>query len=115
MCLLRKITYGEFSEFVGEKKLHIENMLCSFKSIVKNNYDLNIMAVISKLTSVCKIRGFSINKLNSNHGMVPAHTLYVFYVTVTLESALHFGKSPNNYFIQGNLNQKKSFAIYFHD
>ena len=23
MCLLRKITYGEFSEFVWEKKLHI--------------------------------------------------------------------------------------------
>ena len=23
MCLLRKITYGEFSEFVQEKKLHI--------------------------------------------------------------------------------------------
>ena len=23
MCLLRKITYGEFSEFVGEKKLRI--------------------------------------------------------------------------------------------
>ena len=27
MCLLRKITYGEFSEFVWEKKLHIDYIL----------------------------------------------------------------------------------------
>ena len=34
MCLLRKITYGEFSEFVQEKKVHI---LHSFSTLHKSN------------------------------------------------------------------------------
>ena len=29
MCLLRKITYGEFSEFVREKKVHIVYTHCT--------------------------------------------------------------------------------------
>ena len=34
MCLLRKITYGEFSEFIQEKKVHMMYVFETFKEYV---------------------------------------------------------------------------------
>ena len=64
MCLLRKITYDEFSEFVREKKLHIADhtysapttvSYCGHKSILEIDLWQRMLHIVLECIVVCKL------------------------------------------------------------
>ena len=71
MRLLRKITYGEFSEFVQEKKVHIV-----FTSSVDGGVDRQVVSIYSVITIVSFLMGNFVAHLVINCTYVIAFYLY---------------------------------------